>query len=37
MRKSRVEPSPVSIEETNHEERGKGRVKEEQKKVTIKI
>jgi hypothetical protein len=30
-------PLEISIEETNHEERGNGRVKEEQKKVTIKI
>jgi DNA primase catalytic subunit len=27
----------ISIEETNHEEMGKGRAKEDQKKVTIKI
>jgi hypothetical protein len=30
-------PLEISTEETNHEERGNGRVKEEQKKVTIKI
>ncbi|KAJ3633620.1 hypothetical protein MTP99_010558 [Tenebrio molitor] len=30
-------PLEISIEETNYEERGKGRAKEEQKKVTIKI
>jgi hypothetical protein len=30
-------PLEISIEETNHEERGKGRAKEEQKRVTIKI
>jgi hypothetical protein len=27
----------ISIEETNHEERGKGRAREEQKKVTTKV
>jgi hypothetical protein len=27
----------ISIEGTNHEEKGKGRAKEEQRKVTIKI
>jgi hypothetical protein len=27
----------ISIEEMNHEERGKGRAKEEQKRVTIKL
>jgi endonuclease/exonuclease/phosphatase family metal-dependent hydrolase len=30
-------PLEISLEETNHEERGNGRVKEEQKKVIIKI
>jgi hypothetical protein len=30
-------PVEISIEEKNHEQRGKGRAKEEQKKVTIKI
>jgi hypothetical protein len=30
-------PLEISIEERNHEERGKGRANEEQKKVTIKI
>jgi hypothetical protein len=30
-------PLEISIEETNNEERGKRRAKEEQKKVTIKI
>jgi hypothetical protein len=35
MRKSRIGPSParISIEEMNHEEGGKGRAKDEQKKV----
>jgi hypothetical protein len=30
-------PLEISIEETNHEERRKGKAKEEEKKVTIKI
>jgi hypothetical protein len=30
-------PLEISIEGTNHEERGKGRAKEKQRKVTIKI
>jgi hypothetical protein len=38
-RKSRSDhlPLEISIEETNNEERRKGRAKEEQKKVRIKI
>jgi hypothetical protein len=37
--KNRLGPSPgeTSIEGTNHEEKGKGRAKEEQRKGTIKI
>jgi hypothetical protein len=30
-------PLEVNIERTNHEERGQGRAREEQKKVTIKV